>query len=162
MAGVKISGLGAIPSAALTDLVAEVQGGTTYKATLQKIATLFEAELTNLSGITGEITAPTAITGDAAMVIRTGTTAADAVTLSAYDVGGAAYTVFGTLTAHATTPTFVLDGASVTNIPNTGLTVMDTDASHALSIVPGSNLTAARTLNLVGSADLLRQSRDRR
>lgn len=31
---------------------------------------------------------------------------------------------------------------------NTGLTVRDTDASHQLSIVPGSNLTAARTFTL--------------
>lgn len=32
--------------------------------------------------------------------------------------------------------------------PNTGLQVFDADASHRLSIVPGSNLTAARTLTL--------------
>jgi hypothetical protein len=34
------------------------------------------------------------------------------------------------------------------NRPNTGLSILDTDASHALSLVPGSNLTAARTLTL--------------
>lgn len=33
-------------------------------------------------------------------------------------------------------------------LPNTGLQVYDSDASHRLSIVPGSNLTAARTLTL--------------
>jgi hypothetical protein len=31
---------------------------------------------------------------------------------------------------------------------NTGFKILDTDASHALSVVPGSNLTAARTLTL--------------
>ena len=37
---------------------------------------------------------------------------------------------------------------------NTGLKVKDTDASHGLSIVPGSNLTADHTLTLVtGDAD---------
>jgi len=58
MAGVKISALPAIPSCALTDLIAEVQpatGGTTYKATLQQVLTLFnsniqiaESQVTNL------------------------------------------------------------------------------------------------------------------
>lgn len=58
MAGVKISALPAIPSCVLTDLIAEVQpasGGTTYKATLQQVLTLFnaniqitEAQVTNL------------------------------------------------------------------------------------------------------------------
>lgn len=44
MAGIKISNLPALPSAALTDLIAEVQpavGGTTYKATLTQVATAF-------------------------------------------------------------------------------------------------------------------------
>ena len=40
------------------------------------------------------------------------------------------------------------------NIPNTGLKVADTDASHYLNIVPGSNLTADHTLTLTtGDAD---------
>jgi len=45
MAGKKISILPAIPSCQLTDLIAEVQpavGGTTYKATLQQLLTLFQ------------------------------------------------------------------------------------------------------------------------
>ncbi len=36
----------------------------------------------------------------------------------------------------------------VIQLTNTGLKVFDTDASHYLSIVPGSNLTAARTLTI--------------
>lgn len=46
MAGIKISNLPAIPSAQLTDLIAEVQpalAGTTYKATLQQVYNLFTA-----------------------------------------------------------------------------------------------------------------------
>jgi hypothetical protein len=39
-------------------------------------------------------------------------------------------------------------------LDNTGLTVYDTDASHRLTIKPGSNITAARTLTLTtGDAD---------
>jgi hypothetical protein len=34
------------------------------------------------------------------------------------------------------------------NRPNTGLSLLDTNASHALTIAPGSDLTAARTLTL--------------
>lgn len=57
----------------------------------------------------------------------------------------------------ASTPTFAgaafgansLTGAlSFGGIANTGLKVLDTDASHVLSIVPGSNITANRTLTL--------------
>jgi len=49
----------------------------------------------------------------------------------------------------------VVDGVSTVSgawvfsgIANTGLRVLDTDSSHALSIVPGSNLTQARTLTI--------------
>lgn len=148
MAGVKISALTAVPSSALTDVVPGVQGGVTYKETLQQIMTLYQASMTNLTGLTGAISAPTTITGAAtSLAIRTSTTAATTVLLQAYDVNGAAYTTFGTLTAN-NEPACLFAGASVTNIPNTGLTIMDTDASHALSIVPGSNLAAARTLTL--------------
>lgn len=48
MAGVKISALPAIASCALTDLIPDVQpavGGTTYKATLSQLNTLFAANL---------------------------------------------------------------------------------------------------------------------
>jgi hypothetical protein len=45
MAGIKISALPAIPSSALADIGPFVQGGTTYKATLSQIATLFNANL---------------------------------------------------------------------------------------------------------------------
>lgn len=50
----------------------------------------------------------------------------------------------------------VLDGThtitgvwTFSGIANTGLAILDTNASHALSIVPGSDLTAARTLTLI-------------
>ena len=41
-----------------------------------------------------------------------------------------------------------LDVAGVTTLTNTGLHLLDTDASHDLIIAPGSNLTADRTLTL--------------
>ena len=44
--------------------------------------------------------------------------------------------------------------AGVQTIPNTGLHVLDTNASHDLIIAPGSNLTADRTLTVTtGDAD---------
>lgn len=46
------------------------------------------------------------------------------------------------------TASAVITFALGVQINNTGLKVLDTDASHYLSIVPGSNLTAARTLTL--------------
>jgi len=60
MAGVKISALPVIPSCQLTDLFPDVQpavGGTTYKATLNQLLTLFEANIVitdaNFSGQLG-------------------------------------------------------------------------------------------------------------
>jgi len=61
--------------------------------------------------------------------------------------------------ARATSPVFVtptLGVATATSLSvgNTGLGILDTDASHTLSIVPGSNLTANRQLTIVtGDAD---------
>lgn len=53
--------------------------------------------------------------------------------------------------------TVALTSGTVTNylqFPNTGLKVNDTDASHYLTIVPGSNLTDARTFTLItGDSD---------
>lgn len=44
--------------------------------------------------------------------------------------------------------------SKLATIPNTALKVFDTDASHTLALVPGSNLTANRTLTLTtGDAD---------
>jgi hypothetical protein len=49
--------------------------------------------------------------------------------------------------------TFTLFGQPIV-VPNTGLRVFDTNASHQLTIKPGSDLTAARTLTLTtGDAD---------
>jgi len=47
-----------------------------------------------------------------------------------------------------TTATAIGNTASTVQLSNTGLTVLDTDASHALTIKPGSNLTAARILTV--------------
>lgn len=48
MAGIKISALPALPSAAGTDLYATVQGGVTYKGTVSQLATFFNSNLTYL------------------------------------------------------------------------------------------------------------------
>lgn len=78
--------------------------------------------------------------------IRTSTSSGDKLLLQAYDVDGATYTTFGTLTA-GNTPTFSINNASATFV-NDGCGILDTDATHTLSIVPGSNLTANRTLTI--------------
>jgi hypothetical protein len=41
-----------------------------------------------------------------------------------------------------------IDGLSTLTFSNTGLKIEDTDASHTLTLAPGSNLTANRTLTL--------------
>lgn len=41
-----------------------------------------------------------------------------------------------------------IDGLSTLTFSNTGLKLRDTDASHALTLAPGSNLTADRTLTV--------------
>lgn len=112
MAGIKISALTAAGSSLLTDIFPAVQGGVTYKETLQQVMTLFQASMTNLTGLTGLVTFPTAITGASpTMAVRTKTTAADTVTLQAYDTLNAVYSTFGTLTAN-NPPTFAISGAS--------------------------------------------------
>ncbi|MBI2644291.1 MAG: hypothetical protein HYW95_02140 [Candidatus Wildermuthbacteria bacterium] len=78
--------------------------------------------------------------------LRTSTSVDNTLVLQAYDVDGAAYTTFVTLTA-GNTPTFSIDNAIVTAL-NAGLHILDTDASHDLVIVPGSNLTADRNLTI--------------
>lgn len=52
----------------------------------------------------------------------------------------------GATTVHVTTG--VVGGSAGLVFPNTGLKVQDTNASHNLTIAPGSDLTAARTLTL--------------
>lgn len=53
-----------------------------------------------------------------------------------------------------TTPQAIANTASSVSLSNTGLAVKDTDASHNLTIKPGSNLSAARTLTVhTGDAD---------
>lgn len=57
-------------------------------------------------------------------------------------------------TSVRTTTAAIGNKASTVQLSNTGLTVLDTDASHALTIKPGSDLTAARILTVTtGDAD---------
>lgn len=61
---------------------------------------------------------------------------------------------FGNSNYTVTHSSGILTFSGSVRLPNTGLQVLDTDASHYLSIVPGSNITAARNLNLItGDAD---------
>lgn len=53
----------------------------------------------------------------------------------------------GAMTVTHSTGDVALAGGSLT-LPNTGLHLLDTDSSHDLIVVPGSNLTADRTLTI--------------
>lgn len=67
-----------------------------------------------------------------------------------YDAANVAEQLVG-LTATQTLTNKTLTSPTINTditIPNTGLKIYDTDATHKLSIVPGSNLTANRTLTL--------------
>jgi len=68
------------------------------------------ADITSMSGLTGGISTPTFITMANGGSLRTNTSAGNTLLLQAYDVNGASYTTFGTLTAN-NTPTFDLDAA---------------------------------------------------
>jgi hypothetical protein len=85
--------------------------------------------------------------------IQTGITAGNTFLLQAYDNDtGPGYVTFITLTA-GNTPSLTIDNATITTL-NTGLHILDTNASHDLIIAPGSDLTADHTLTLTtGDAD---------
>ena len=140
MAGVKISALAAVGSSALADIFPAVQTGVTYKETLQQVMTLFQASMTNATGLTGLITFPTAVTGASpTMAIRTKVTAADTVTLQAYNTNTLTYTTFATLTA-GNPPTFTISGASITSLP---AYVNDTTGTVAMVVNTGYVCNAA-------------------
>lgn len=83
-------------------------------------------------------------------ILQTSTAVNDTLTLRARDVDGSSWVNFVVLTA-ANTPTATIGGTgtgvTVTAL-NTGLKIEDTNASHALTIAAGSDLTANRTLTL--------------
>jgi hypothetical protein len=101
---IKISGLSAAASSTSADTYPIVQSGTTKRSTAQQLSTLFETLLTKLTGLTGEIKYPTAITGKNGCGIRTDTNISDTLLLQAADVDGAVWVTFLTLTA-GNTPT---------------------------------------------------------
>lgn len=72
------------------------------------------ADITSMSGLTGDISAPTSITMATGGAFRTGTTNTNTALLQAYNTGGASYTTFGTLTAGAS-PTFDLASSVTVN-----------------------------------------------
>jgi hypothetical protein len=84
--------------------------------------------------------------------VRADVDAADTLLIQAYDVNGTAYSTFATFTS-ADTPTGVIapptGGMLTLTASNTGLGAYDTNTSHILTIKPGSDLTAARTCELI-------------
>lgn len=121
---------------------------TSYQA--QQIF-LFYAENTNTTAVTINISGLGAksITKNGSVALVAGDIVSGAIVQINYDG-----TRFQMQTVPAGTYLNKATGGSVTgqtsftNITNTGLNVLDTDASHTLGIIPGSNLTANRTLTL--------------
>lgn len=98
MPGVKISALPALTAAALTDVIADVQSGVTYKGTLQQLLTLFldnigsGGQLTDgqlLIGSTGNPPVPNTLTAGANISI--GNTAG-VITIAATGLAGIGWT----------------------------------------------------------------------
>lgn len=68
---------------------------------------------------------------------------------------GASETLTLSSTSHATKGGIIIASGDSMTLPNTGLHLLDTNASHDLIIKPGSNLTADRTLTLTtGDTDI--------
>lgn len=87
-------------------------------------------DITSMTAVTGDISAPSSITFATGGAIRTGTTATNTLLGQAYDVDGASYTTFFTATA-ANTPTF--DLASFTTIGGSAIgTVTSVSAGNGM------------------------------
>lgn len=70
------------------------------------------ANITSMSGLTGAVAKPSSITTATGGALRTDTSAGNTTLLQAYDVDGATYVTFGTLTANDT-PTFSLSTSTL-------------------------------------------------
>ena len=103
----------------------------------------FDSDLSAVAGLS--TTGLVARTGAGTATTRTITGTANQITVANGD--GVSGNPTLSLPADVVIPTIV-------TAPNTGLHVLDTDASHDLILKPGSNLTADRTLTLTtGDAD---------
>ncbi|QGH73464.1 MAG: tail fiber protein [Siphoviridae sp. ctvD11] len=97
-------------------------------------------DITSLSGLTGAIAKPTTITFATGGAVRTDTGSGNTLLLQAYDVDGAAYTTFGTLTA-GNTPTFDLaagvtkGGLTIATLSNKLSDFAATTSAELLSII---------------------------
>ena len=101
---------------------------------------------TNLGGTTVGKDLFTTASASAARATLGSTTVGDAVFIAADAAAGR--TALGAAVSGSNTDITSL------SLSNTGLKIKDTDASHTLSVVPGSNLSANRTFTLVtGDAD---------
>jgi hypothetical protein len=85
MAGVKISALPAVPSAALTDIFPVVQGGVTYQESLTQLQTLFNANLSFLPLSGGTMTGAINMGSNQINAVTDPTAAQDAATKNYVD-----------------------------------------------------------------------------
>lgn len=145
---IPISGLPAVTAAAGTDIFPVVQGGVTKKESNAQAAIYYQGALTTLTGMTGAITKPSSITLATAGGVRTDTSAGNTLLLQAYDVDGAAYTTFATLTAN-NTPTMdlatgvTIGGSYIYRAGGTVIPVVDGGTGANNSTSARTNLGAA-------------------
>lgn len=140
-----ITALGSIATAVTNSLIGGSTGATANRLLRSKgtgARALQNSAVTcddsgNLSGV-GTVTVTTA--GG----LRTGTSAGNTALLQAYDVDGAAYTTFATLTAN-NTPT--LDLASGTTLNSVGIATLNTNTWLQQQGFAQATLTDAATIN---------------
>lgn len=143
------------------------------RATLSAAVSGANSDITALTGVTGAVSKPTSITLATTAGIRTDTSAGNTYLLQAYDVDGAAYTTFVTLTANNTPTMDLADavtkaGAYIYRVGGTDISVADggtgsstaSDARTALGVAIGSdvqgyNSNLAALASLISAADKL-------
>lgn len=134
MAGVKISGLPALPSAAGTDLYATVQGGVTYKGTVTQLQTFFQSNLSFLPLAGGTMTGAINMGSHQINALTDPTLAQDAATKAYVDAVAQGLTIQGACrlaTTGALTATYNNVSVSPSGV---GATLTNAGAQIALSL----------------------------
>lgn len=140
MAGVKISALPPIPSAcALTDVYPDVQGGVTYKATLQQVLDLFQGKITSLGAQAAALNMNTHQINN----VTDPTSAQDAATKNYVDAIAQGITVQGACYAGTTAN---LNATYVNGVSGIGATLTNAGALAAFSVDSVSPALNARIL----------------